>query len=203
MTRLLLDFGGVVIRTPFEMLHVLGGEEPGWRGPFDPDADALWRAMQRGDITERAYWDQRAGELFDGVYADPVRELMRVLLDRPETEVVRPEMAIFLDEIERPAVLTNDLSRFHPPAWVARMTILRRFDPLIDLSEVGVLKPDRRAFDVALERVGDEPAHVLFVDDQPRNLAGAEAVGMRTEWFDVTDVSGSIARIQARLSEFP
>jgi putative hydrolase of the HAD superfamily len=197
LRRLLLDLGGVVIRTPFEMLHVVGS--PTWRGPFDPGADELWRAMQRGEITERDYWDKQARSLFDG--ADPVRELMRVLLDQPEDEVVRPEMASFLEEVDRPAVLTNDMSRFHPPEWVARMTILRRFDPLIDLSVEDVLKPDPRAFELALSRLGEAPGDVLFVDDQPGNLAGADAVGMRTEWFDVTAVESSIGRVRQALDE--
>ncbi|MGH9117759.1 MAG: HAD family hydrolase [Acidimicrobiales bacterium] len=193
MRRLLPDLGGVVIRTPFEMLDAVGS--PGWRGPFDPGGDDLWQAMQRGEITERDYWDRRARELFDG--ADPVRDLMRVLLDRPEDDVVRPEMAAFLEEIDRPAVLTNDMSRFHPPEWVAQMTILRRFDPLIDLSGGDVLKPDPRAFEVALERLGAEAGAVLFVNDQPGNLSGAAAVGMPTVWFDVTAVDESIDRIRA------
>ena len=177
------------------MLGLVGS--PGWRGPFDPSTDDLWRAMQRGEITERDYWDRRARSLFDG--PDPVRELMRVLLDQPEPEVVRPEMAALLASVDRPAALTNDMSRFHPPEWVARMTILRRFDPLIDLSSEPVLKPDPLAFSFALSRLGEVAEDVLFVDDQPGNLVGASAVGMRTSWFDVTAVDASIDRIRAAL----
>lgn len=192
MKRLLLDLGGVVIRTPFEMLSTIGN--PGWTGPFDPVADPMWQAMQRGEMLERDYWAQRAREFFNG--EDPVRALMDALLDHSEEEVIRPEMAGFLDEVERPAALTNDMSRFHGQAWVERMTILRRFDPLIDLSFEKALKPDPKAFEIALKRLGEEPGNVLFVDDQRQNLAGAEAVGMGTEWFDVTDVAGSITRIR-------
>ncbi len=195
--RLLLDLGGVVIKTPFEMLHHLDGRTPTWTGPFNPEADPDWQALQRLEITERQYWDSRAREFFDG--ADPMPELFRVLLDHPEEDIVRPEMAAFLEEIERPAVLTNDMSRFHPPEWTERMTLFRRFDPLIDLSHGAYLKPDPRAFQIALERLDSEPGQVLFVDDQPHNLTGAQSVGMRTVWFDVTDVPGSIDRIRKAL----
>jgi FMN phosphatase YigB (HAD superfamily) len=34
------------------------------------------------------------------------------------------------------------------------------------------------------ERMGAEPADCVFIDDQPGNLAGAEAVGMRTVHLD-------------------
>lgn len=199
--RLLLDLGGVVIKTPFEMLEVLGN--PSWHGPFDPGADQLWQAMQRQEITERQYWNNRALEFFDegsSEDGDPMRELFRVLLDHPEEQVVRPEMAAFLEEVDRPAILTNDMSRFHTPEWTEAMTIFRRFDALIDLSHEPYLKPDPRAFELAIERLDVAPDEVLFVDDQPNNLAGAASVGMRTEWFDVTDVAGSIFRIRKALA---
>jgi putative hydrolase of the HAD superfamily len=194
--RLLLDFGGVVIRTPFELLDGVGG--PPWFGPFDPDRDPLWTAQQRGEITEREYWGRRAAELFSG--PEPVGRLMQAVFDRPEADVVRPEMASLIARIERPAVLTNDLARFHDEAWIASMGILERLDPVVDLSFTGVLKPASGAFAIACERLGESPASVLFVDDQPANVAGAVRFGMRALWFDVADPAGIAARIEEALA---
>ena len=66
---LVLDFGGVISRTLFET-HALSeaalGLPPGtlaWRGPFDPDTDALWRDMQAERISERDYWLARTREV--------------------------------------------------------------------------------------------------------------------------------------------
>ena len=68
-TALILDFGGVISRTLFETHdeseRVLG-LAPGtldWRGPFDPDNDPLWRAMQRRELTERGYWRKRVSQV--------------------------------------------------------------------------------------------------------------------------------------------
>jgi FMN phosphatase YigB (HAD superfamily) len=44
---------------------------------------------------------------------------------------------------------------------------------------------------------------VLFVDDQFRNIAGAVAVGMQTQYFDIRDVRGNVAAIVARLNLTP
>lgn len=198
MTKLMLDFGGVVIRTPFEMVHKLD-PVPSWHGPFNPEADELWQSMQRGDITERGYWLRRAKEFFAG--DDPMRDLFRTMLDHPEEQVVRPEMTRFLATVDKPGVITNDLSRFHPPEWIDAITITSIFDPLIDLSHSEFLKPDPRAFAYALSELALPADEVLFVDDQPFNLRGAEAVGMRTEWFDVTDVDGSISRIKKAMDD--
>ena len=44
--------------------------------------------------------------------------------------------------------------------------------------EVGVLKPDARIFNTALERAGVEAERALFVDDQAANVAGARELGI-------------------------
>ena len=40
---------------------------------------------------------------------------------------------------------------------------------------------------------------VLFVDDQFRNIAGAQRAGLQTQFFDLRDVDGTLAAIAARL----
>lgn len=95
MRRLLFDFGGVVIKTPFEMLHRV--ESPSWFGPFDSAADALWQEMRGGRISEREYWHRRASELFPGA-EDPSRELIGIVFAPSAEEVVRPEIQALVAE---------------------------------------------------------------------------------------------------------
>jgi putative hydrolase of the HAD superfamily len=194
----LFDFGGVVIRTPFELV------DTDWRGPFDPDTDPLWRRAVAHEITEREYWDTRAREFHPGA-DDPTFALMRDLYDTAEDAIVRPEVVALLDQLDargvRTAVLTNDLTAFHPPEWVERMSVIRRFDPLIDLSHVGFLKPSPQAFAHALDVLHLDPEDVLFVDDQPPNVEGAIAQGIEAIRFDPTDVDRSVARVERRVAE--
>jgi putative hydrolase of the HAD superfamily len=211
MKALVLDFGGPVLRTPFELLR--GGEKraglaPGalpWTGPFDPSADPDWRRMQRGDITERDYW-QRKAEEFAGLAGGEAsfRGLMDVLFAGPEEELVRSETRDVVALAKRAglavAVLTNDMRAFHGDEWVARMTVLREMDEIVDGSVEHVLKPDPRIYHLVVERLGVDPADCLFVDDQPGNIDGARAVGMSAVWFDVTDPAGSCARTVAALA---
>lgn len=196
MRRLLLDFGGVVIRTPFEMLHRVG--DPAWNGPFDPESDPLWSRSQAGEMSERAYWHQRSSEIF-GEAEDPVRELMHRLFAPPAEEVVRPETTRLIELVEEAAVLTNDLSRFHSDGWLGDMGLNGVFDPLIDLSYLGFLKPDQQAFSHAVEVLGVAPEEIVFVDDQPQNIVGAELAGFVGVWFDVTDPAGSVTRTLGHL----
>ena len=60
-----------------------------------------------------------------------------------------------------------------------------------------MLKPDPRIYHLVLDRLGLPAEQCLFVDDQPGNIEGARAVGMQTEWFDVTAPEQSWREVRA------
>jgi len=206
------DFGGVVIRTPSETppgLERRLGLAPGsidLAGPLDPAADPLWRRFRAGEFTELGYWQRQADRHAEmiGAGEDRLRSLMDALFEAPRDEVLRPDTwqlrRTLIDRGLRVAALTNDLSRFHDPAWIARMDVLDKFDPFVDLSNTGILKPDPRGYQRVLDGLGLPADQVLFVDDQPVNIAGAEKVGMQAVHFDVLDRPTSIARVMVTLA---
>jgi epoxide hydrolase-like predicted phosphatase len=57
------------------------------------------------------------------------------------------------------------------------------FDAITISAEVGVMKPDARIFQIALQSLGVQPAESVFVDDFPHNVEGARAVGMHAIQF--------------------
>jgi len=206
---LLLDFGGVVLRTPFELVRAYERDRGlrvghfDWYGPFDLAADPHFERVLAGDLRERDYWARRSDELAVSSGLDDPGASMHLLFERPESELIRPEwvelIAAARDAGVIVAILTNDLSYFHPPEWVERIDVLRQVDHLIDLSSTDYLKPDPRAFEVALATLGCEAEEVLFVDDQPFNLTGSIAAGIDSLQFDVTDPAAAIGQIRARL----
>jgi len=50
-------------------------------------------------------------------------------------------------------------------------------DALVISGEEGVVKPDRRIYDILRERIGLPAESLLFVDDVEKNVAGARAAG--------------------------
>jgi 2-haloacid dehalogenase len=64
-----------------------------------------------------------------------------------------------------------------------RYDFLRWFDGTVVSSWEGVIKPDERIFQVLLERYGLSATSTLMVDDHPRNIAAAAALGMPTVLF--------------------
>lgn len=57
------------------------------------------------------------------------------------------------------------------------------FDSVVISSEVGMIKPSRDIFELALEHIGTSADETVFIDDRPVNVEGAERVGMRTILF--------------------
>lgn len=196
---LVFDFGGPVLLTPFELVDI---SAPGTaahdlldgRGPLAPPdrPDPDWVALQRGDLTERDYWDHRAVEWSESGGGEPtIQALIAVLYDPPRHEMIR-EGAWQLMSQARAAgrhvgVLTNDLRHFHSPEWVDQMHILDYVEVIVDGSVEGVLKPDRRLYELMADRLGVAFEDMVFIDDQWPNVLGARELGIPTVHFDVTD----------------
>ena len=195
---LVFDFGGPVLLTPFELRHI--GERDlglapgtfGWTGPFAPEEDADWRAFQAGQMNEREYWALRAAEFAEVTGEEPTMPaLCAHLFSGSEDELIRPEARSLLDDAKDAGIpvglLTNDLTSFHDQEWLDRMTVIREFDVMVDGRTEGVYKPDPRAYEIVIERMGIDPSTTIFIDDQPVNLAGAEVVGLTPVRLDPTD----------------
>lgn len=213
MKALLLDFGGPVLKSPFELLDAMPGlfgfpqerlDELTWAGPFDLDRDHRWRAFQAGEMSEREYWTEQNAEL-GRIVGRPVDTLaaFTVLYGQPESVVVRPEAIEVMTAVRAAGlpvgVLTNDLSAFHPQAWIDSAEVLKLVDHLVDCSTLGFLKPDPRSYAAAIEALGVAPEEIVFVDDQPANVRGALNVGLDARWFDLTDPDASYAPIWSNL----
>lgn len=209
---LLLDFGSVISISVFER-HRQTEEALGlprgtlaWRGPLAPETDPLWQAMQRDEISERDYWATRARELGEAVGErdwDVLTMLTRVRQVDPN-DVVRPWMRRLIRAARergiRIAMLTNELELFYGKEFLARMDVLAHFDAIVDATHTGILKPDPRAYALAIEAMDLPAREILFVDDQFRNIAGAVKAGLQTQHFDLRDVPGQIASVAARLA---
>jgi len=198
MRALVLDFGGVISRTLFEthdQTEAALGLPAGtlqWRGPFDPAGDALWRDMQAGRISERDYWLQRTREVgrLLGEDWNEMQTLVQRARGAEPDRVARPETLALMREAHaagvRLAILSNELDLFYGAALRQRMTALRDVELIVDATYTGILKPDARAYALCTQQLGVAPADCVFVDDQTRNVDGANAVGMAAVWFDVT-----------------
>ena len=206
----LLDVGGVLLPTPWELLEdfeARNGWPPGtlpWRGPLDPATDPLWRSVRAGELTSAGYFDRRAGQI-SALLGRPLSwpEVTRAMFETPAGLAVRPEGRVLVGDARaagrRTGLLTSKLVAFLSRELVERSDFLSSFDVLLDESETGVAKPDPRAYDQAAAAMGLDPPAIVFVDDDPANVAGATAAGMAGVHLDIADPAGSFARVRRRL----
>jgi 2-haloacid dehalogenase len=116
------------------------------------------------------------------------RDLIRAYWERwPETlgEAIAPTVDV-LAELRANGVPIYALSNWSAetfPAARPRFPFLEWFDGIVISGEVRSAKPDRRIFEVLLERHGLEPGSILFIDDMAENVAAAEALGIRSIRF--------------------
>lgn len=204
---LLLDFGGVISKTLFEChddteRHF--GLAPGslrWRGPLDPAADDLWRAMLAEEISEREYWRRRAAEVGRLLGRElEVRELIGASRSGDPNRIVRPEAVAIIGKAKaagcRVGILSNELELFYGRETLAKLAVLEQVDCLVDGSWSEVLKPAPEAYARALQALGGPAERAVFVDDQPRNIAGAREVGLTAVTFDVRDPAGCFRQVE-------
>jgi putative hydrolase of the HAD superfamily len=208
MKGLIFDFGGVISKTMFEthaLTEVALGLPPNtlqWRGPFDPANDLLWQHMQRDEISERDYWLTRSKEVgaMLGENWTDMQTLVKRSRSEDPNEVIRSEVAIVINEAKekglRLAILSNELDMFYGKELRSKLQILKHFDTIVDATYTGILKPDARAYQFAMDAIGLSASECLFIDDQKRNIDGALAAGLHCVHFDVTNPLASCSKIQ-------
>ena len=183
----IFDFGGVFIDSPFAGL-IAAAEERQMDpmemlglvfGPYDDDTDHPWHRLERGEVPlEEACAEITALAAAAGTPDfDPVG-----LLATLSGSGVRDNVVEFCRSVRSrgltTGLLTNNAKEFEE-FWRPMIPLDELFDDVVDSSAVGLRKPDSRIYELALSRLGLEPAEAVFVDDAPGNVIGAQKVGMR------------------------
>lgn len=207
---LVLDFGGVISRTMFETQpesELALGLPAGtltWQGPFGNDV--LWARMQRDEISERDYWLTRSREVGKLLGEDWVD--MQTLVQRARGNdvdaVIRPEAVETILAAKaaglKLAILSNELDLFYGVDLRKRLKLLAHFDVIVDATYTGILKPDPRSYGAVCTALVLPPSACLFVDDQIKNIIGAQTFGMQTVWFDVKEPKTAYQQVTQQLN---
>ncbi len=67
------------------------------------------------------------------------------------------------------------------------------FDEIVVSGDIGILKPERKAYQITADKLGVEPYSCVFVDDKKRMVEGAEMIGMKgLVYISFDDFKGKI-----------
>ncbi|MFD0903881.1 HAD family hydrolase [Actinomadura sediminis] len=147
--------------------------------------DAYWSCRPAYDAGQEsaAYWTDVAAAL--GTEFPDVPALIEADLES-WTDVDDRMVALvgeLADEGRVLGLLSNIITDLVPRMEEKHGSWLSRFDALTYSCRIGVAKPDPRAYRICADRLGVDPADVLFFDDTERNVRAAREVGMRAEVF--------------------
>ncbi|MFE6888247.1 HAD-IA family hydrolase [Streptomyces sp. NPDC057694] len=200
-TCVILDIGGVLEFTPET------GWVPRWEerlelplGTVHERMRDVWRAGSVGRISEREVHEQVAARL--GLGTAQVEAFMADLwaeyLGTPNVELI--DYVRGLRGSCRLGILSNSFVGARE-----RETSLYQFDELVEQivysHEIGIEKPDLRAFEAAFASLDVRPENCLFIDDVAVNVQAAQAAGMQAHLFE--DNARTVERIAAHLDAGP
>jgi putative hydrolase of the HAD superfamily len=207
ITAVITDFGGV-LTSP--LLNTFAAAE-GSTGIGSEDLGKAFAAIwERGG--DNPLFELETGKITEAAFLGELSHELTTQLGRPvemegfgerffEHLQVNEPMLAFMRQLHgrgyRLAICTNNIREWEA-RWRAMLPIDEIFDDVVDSAFVGVRKPDREIYELALERLGVGAAQALFIDDVELNCDGARAVGIEAVWFRGTEQA--IAEIEAALS---
>jgi epoxide hydrolase-like predicted phosphatase len=180
---IIFDLGGVLLRTTdfkpreqlaaclymswYQLEEFIFGGESGDRA-------------QRGEISVQQHWENLRQQI--NYSPQEFQSLLDTFFAHDEIDESLIYYVHELHKTYKTALLSN--------AWNDLRQVIREkwqfedaFDAMIISAEVGLVKPDPRIFQLAVDRLGVQANRTVFVDDQQRNVRGAKAVGLKAIQF--------------------
>ena len=181
------DLGGVLIDWDPRYLY---------RKLFDGEAamERFLREVCNGAWNEKQDAGRKLSEATETLIADhpDKASMIRAYYDRwPEMlGGSLPQTVAVLADLKEAGIplfsLTNWSAETFPIA-LKRFDFLHWFDDIVVSGAEGVIKPDRRCFDILVERSGRPAESLVFVDDRMDNVVEARSNGLEALLFTTAD----------------
>ncbi len=181
----IFDWGGVLIDDPRPGILQYCAEAFGVSlEDYTPVHDSFLDEFHKGMISEERFWRQITGKL--GKSMPSVRsqwyEAFRSAYV-PKQEMFRLASSLY-DKGYKTALLSNTelpaVDFFHEQGY-------DMFDVLVFSCIERVMKPERRIYEITLERLDSRAGQAVFIDDRQDYIRGAEGVRLNTILFQSID----------------
>jgi putative hydrolase of the HAD superfamily len=181
------DCGGVIIRTEDDRSRREWERRLGL-AHYELDrivmASESWIQAQCGDITEDQYWSDIQHQL--GLDERSLRSLRDDFYAGDRANAVVTDVIRRLRSHYKQAILSNAPLSLHADLR-DRFQIAGLFHVIVASAVIGVMKPDPRAYEAALEGLSLRADETVFIDDLLPNIDAARRLGMHVIHFDSYD----------------
>jgi len=190
----IFDWGGVLIEDPAPGLvkycsEALAVSKEDYRKSYDK----FGGDFQKGVISEGEFWERMCSSL--GVSRPKVTSLWADAFKA--VYVPKEEMFSLAAELGKKGYKTGFLSNTEKPAMQYFHQLgYGMFDVLVFSCAEGTSKPERRIYELTVQRLGSKAEQSVFIDDKREYINGAQQAGLKAILFEsVSQVKDELARL--------
>ena len=149
--------------------------------------------------TEKEMLESMVAGLPFAVTDSQLEKLVEIRCDRMKKALteIHPDILLTLEKLKAAGIklcLVSNADIIDKKYWDIS-PLKQYFDCAIFSCDVGIVKPDKAIYSLAMEKLGSAASEIIFVGDGGSNeLAGAKAVGMTTVLTEFLSVKGSATR---------
>jgi epoxide hydrolase-like predicted phosphatase len=143
-----------------------------------------------GDVSRRMDIGEIDGEQFCTELAQISGQTVEeVKYEFSENERFDYKVIEYVNELGKkyPLVLLSNSESSYLRNILIKKDLEKLFEVILISGEIGVAKPDREMFEMALSKLGVAPEEAVFIDDQKKNIDAAEKIGIRGIRFEDID----------------
>lgn len=176
------DLGGVIVRTEYQAPRQSLAERLGME--YEELEKLVFASPSSQQASIGAISTEQHFETVAKRLGRPVSEAAALREEFFAGDILDRDLLEFIRRL-RPRVFTGVISNAWPDMrdYIAEQKFDDAFDSIVISAEVGVLKPEARIYQVALEQAGVKPEEAVFVDDMPVNIQGCQELGMHGVHF--------------------
>ncbi|HEX3033874.1 MAG TPA: HAD family phosphatase [Thermodesulfobacteriota bacterium] len=182
---IIFDWGGVLIDHPIPEIKAYCARY--LRVPERELGDAVEKFRDdfaRGTISEDEFWEKVCSQV--GAPKPDIGSLWEKAFRNSYSE--KHEILSLASSLRENGYKIGFLSNTEiPGVKIFQEKNYNVFDVLVFSCLEGTIKPERRAYEIALERLGAKPEEAIFIDDRQTNIKGAKEIGINAILFKNID----------------
>ncbi|MFC1651955.1 HAD family hydrolase [Patescibacteria group bacterium] len=201
---IIFDFGGVITTDPSLNLSKEEAKilniEPQFLNKFYRDQDL--RKFECDFISDNQFWESLKNKIENHTKQEisegQLQQFQKTLINSFKLQPKFKDFILELKKNYKIALLTNNLPSWMP-IWEKKFELREIFPVIVTSFEEKIRKPNSEIYLRTCGKLGLEPEECLFIDDQKKNIDGAEKAGLSAIQF--TTEEGTIQKIQEKLKE--
>lgn len=139
---------------------------------------AILENFERGDISEKEFWDNCLSLFGFSCDAITLKKIHDISVNHFQPIKENIELVKILKRNFKVGLLSNQVD------WIDELESKYYFRELFDLvvisKEVGCIKPEKKIFEIFVNKAKVNPEEILFIDDQKNFKKAAEKFGIKS-----------------------